>query len=516
MIRRSCRFASLPNQLIRRLAELAPRLQPELLHRAIGVYGLEDCVDLVAQVTPAQLSHLFDLDLWRPASPGLDERFDAERFGRWIEVLVEAGVELAAAKLAEMPLAQLVAGFAQHLLVFDVSAVSSYETTDGARIDYSRPVRDLVGVEIGGYHVAATREDAWDAIVAVLCALDMHHPDRFVALMRAVRSRSHSRREPDGFHSLLQNREQMMFDVAAERERRRQDRGFASPADARAFLQMSRSVKADALSPNPIARAYFRSMKTAAESQGETAASAEEYAVVAELLAEAGVTPLASPRALLTGAHDQAPPRLERLHAVMQRVCERDQVAYGERHAELAYLANVLMTGCSIQSRPFTAKEASDAAIATCNLGLEQLAAADGYLIARDLIGVFQVGWTALHEQVGMCAANALIDALIKVRTADDEMQSALNMLRIALMKQAHAGTPWRAAQSLDVIMMLDKPAWAALVALIAECPVIHAAIPARASGALTVEASAFEWISENAQIASVRGYLKALPATLA
>src|SRR6185503_8911405 len=138
--RRSGKFAGLSNQLIRRLSELAPRLRPELLHRVITVHGLEDCVDLVAQATPAQLSHVFDLDLWRPARPGLDEQFDAARFGRWIEVLVEAGAEIAAAKIAEMPLPQIVAGLAHHVRVFDHSAVASYETTDGDTWDYSRPV----------------------------------------------------------------------------------------------------------------------------------------------------------------------------------------------------------------------------------------------------------------------------------------------------------------------------------------------------------------------------------------
>ena len=39
---------------------------------------------------------------------------------------------------------------------------------------------------------------------------------------------------------------------------------------------------------------------------------------------------------------------------------ERDQVAYGERHFELAYLANVLMAGCPIQARPFTAVRSVD------------------------------------------------------------------------------------------------------------------------------------------------------------
>src|SRR6185503_4384691 len=111
--------------------------------------------------------------------------------------------------------------------------------------------------------IAALREDSWDAIVAVLVAMDTDHHEAFLRLMRAVRSRSHSRREPDGFHSLLQNRDQMMFDVSEERERRRAERGFASPADARAFLRMSRNVKPDTVVPNPIARAYSTAIEAA-------------------------------------------------------------------------------------------------------------------------------------------------------------------------------------------------------------------------------------------------------------
>ena len=36
--------------------------------------------------------------------------------------------DVAAAKLAAMPLPQIVAGLAHHVLVFDVSAVAAYET----------------------------------------------------------------------------------------------------------------------------------------------------------------------------------------------------------------------------------------------------------------------------------------------------------------------------------------------------------------------------------------------------
>ena len=459
------------------------------------------------------MSHLFDLDLWRPARPGLDEHFDAARFGLWIEVLVEAGADVAAAKLAEMPLPQIVAGLAQHVRVFDASAVATYETTDGARIDYSRPVRDLVGCEIGGYHVAATREDSWDAIVAVLLSLDMHHPERFVALMRAVRSRSHSRREADGFHSLLGNREQMMFDVTVERERRRRERGFPSPADARAFLQMSRRARVETLAPNPIARDYARSIESATDQEEAPGISAEEEVEVAEILAEAGVAPLHAPRALLESGEVQSATRMQRW---MRVVFERDQVAYGERNFELAYLANVLIAGCSIQLRPFTAREAADASVAICNLGLEQLPDSPDYLIGHDLIGAFQLGWTTLHEQACVFAAKALVGILAEVRVADTDDRAALNLLRIRLMRETEKGTPWRAADALDVLTSIDMPAWAALVALIAECPVIHRGLTASVDrGMHSVDPDAFDFISGPDQLGLIRSFISALPAIL-
>jgi len=473
------------------------------------VYGLEDCVDLVAQATPAQLAHVFDLDLWRPSRPGLDEQFDPARFGLWIEVLVEAGVEIAAAKLAAMPLNQIVTGFAQYLRVFDIGSVLEFETTDGTRRDYSGPVRGRTGVEIGGYHAAVRREDCWDAIVAVLLALESDHHDRFHELMRAVRALSYSRPEQDGFHELLDDREQMMFDVASQRERRRQQRGFASPADARAFLQMSRTVRPDTIEPNPIARAYASSIEVAGSDE-QSAVDTEDVEVTA-LLADAGIVELQAPRALL-GSGDAAASS-SRLERCMRIVFERDEVAYGDRNFELAYLANVLIAGCSIQSRPFTAKEAADASVAICNLGIEQLDEDQEYLIDHDLIGAFQIGWSTLYEQACVYSAHALIDVLATIRVFDDDVQSALNLLRIRLMRELDKGTPWRAADALDVLTSIDMPAWAALVALIAECPVIHAGLRASLDRTVrSVDPQAFEFIATTDQLATVRSFMSSLP----
>ena len=64
-----------------------------------------------------------------------------------------------------------------------------------------------------------------------------------------------------------------------------------------------------------------------------------------------------------------------RVSRASRRTCssrvDRDHAAYSMRSQELAYLANTIVAGCSIQARPFTAQEASDAAVAVCNLGLE-------------------------------------------------------------------------------------------------------------------------------------------------
>jgi hypothetical protein len=129
---------------------------------------------------------------------------------------------------------------------------------------------------------------------------------------------------------------------------------------------------------------------------------------------------------------------------------------------------------------------------------------------------VFQVGWTILYSQVCLFAANRLIDVLGEVTCNDREIQSSLDALRIDMTRQCQAGTPWRARDALDVIAILDTPAWAALLGLIDECPVVHAALGAsQGSRVRSVGASAFEFISESRQLASVREFMDALPEIL-
>src|SRR5215813_1559746 len=174
------------------LEHVVPRLRPDLLHRVIQTCGLEDCGEIVALATPEQLARIFDLDLWRAAQPGRDEQFDADRFGVWLEVLVESGAAAAAQKLAGMDVDLVIAGLAQHALVYDRAAVTPYETTDGELIDAIRVVDDGLTFDVGGYLLVARRADSWEAIVEVLTSLDAGHPDYFHQVMRGCRSLSNS------------------------------------------------------------------------------------------------------------------------------------------------------------------------------------------------------------------------------------------------------------------------------------------------------------------------------------
>ena len=98
--------------------------------------------------------------------------------------------------------------------------------------------------------------------MTLLIALDTDHRDYFHAVMRGCRRLSNSAPEIDGLDDLLDDPAQLLHDVALERECRRSQRGYLTPADARAFLELakqSRHQRPDA-SPmiNPLVAAYFR------------------------------------------------------------------------------------------------------------------------------------------------------------------------------------------------------------------------------------------------------------------
>jgi hypothetical protein len=182
----------------------------------------------------------------------------------WLEVMMESGAHVAAQKLADIDVDLATAAFAQHVLVFDPAALSPAAPMDGEEMPAVDTPDEGPSCDIGGYLVVARRSDSWDAVVAVLSSLDAEHHDYFHRVMRGCRRLSSSRPEVDGLDDLLPDNEQVMFDLAFNRERRREQQGYVTPAQARAFLQMSRQLRLGrGTTPpgNPVARAYFRALE---------------------------------------------------------------------------------------------------------------------------------------------------------------------------------------------------------------------------------------------------------------
>jgi hypothetical protein len=447
--------------------------------------------------------------------------------------MVDAGVSGAAATLAAMDVDLLAAGFVEHIRVFDYAAVAPFITIDG-EVAPGAPFADGVRSEIGGYVVIAKRVDFCDAITAVLNALADAHDAVFDRVMRGCCRLSSSRPEIDGLDDLLTTNEQAMFDVALDREARNDAQGYVTPSQARTFLQMSRRIdlRQAAVPPrDPVTGAYFRDVdaQTTTADDGESLQSLAHDAVkpdpqpspeavnaIVELLHDAGVIPRPT-RALLEARQDSRAPRLARIRAELEIAHDRDPDAYATRNAELAYLANVIAAGASIQSRPVRTEEATDAVMAICNLGLENWPArwlpSEAMLLHHDLVSVFQVGWTVLHEDVCMFAADQLIGVLATLQCIDSDIQHGIETLRKTLIRRSRSGAPWDARPAFDVLTALDTPAWAALLGLIDQLPTMHAGLGATLTGATSrIEITAFEFISENAQILQVREFMQVLP----
>ncbi len=466
------------------LSRIVPELQPRTLHRVIERCGLEDCAELVALITPEQLAQIFDLDLWR-AQPGVgDQKFDTDRFALWIAVLMQSGAAAAAEKVMGLDIELAVEGVARLARVFDAAAISDYTTLDGEPVQGR--AMDGLALEIGGYVLQIRRPAEWEAIGDLLTHLHTERSDYFHRLMRGCVGLSDGPREPDGFHELQEAAEQHTFDLARERDARREEQGYVGTAEARAFLQAARALRLDVdkPSPDPIARAYLR---------------ANGPADIVELLDEAGgFTP--RPAGLL-GAGAGAESRLSLIDAHV--------ASHPASGAELAFLANVLVAGCSLQGRPFTVREGSDGAAATCNLGLEHW---PSKWPEPDLTTAFQIGWTILQRDVCTFAATSLAGVLAGMACGDRDIQLRLDGLRRELVRHTRDGQAWRARHALEAILMLDAQAWAGLLGLIDECPVSHAALRPACK---TIEPADFDFFSATSQIEAVRRFVASLPALL-
>lgn len=514
------------------LARIVPDLEPRVLHQIVRRRGLEEAGEIVALATSEQLLRVFDLDLWRSDEAGGAERFDADRFGLWLEVLHEAGPAVAARKIAEMDFDFVTAALSEHVLVrepilrlFPVDDEPADRAEDAPLGIEGASVGDAH--EVGGYQVLARRTGSWDALLSLLVELEASHQDVFRRLMRRLaRAATELDDEDLGFLSGLGAT--LADDLAAARDERREAEGYVTPVAAAAFLSSARGLRLEALpSPPPwdhVTMVWFRDARRRAKKGREGAR--------AEGTPEAPPSPPSSPRGP-TGftkvrREKSAPPhpvprlaagkdgddRLARLRERMRHLQEHDRDLHARRMEELGFAANALVAGASLQGRRFRPAEAARAAAAVCNLGLESWPRAwlpagrseppADLLVRHDLVTLFRVGWSVLHERVSLQTARVLVETLSRLVSDDGALNEQLAGLRDALARQLEAGTPWRELDNLDVLLALDPPSWSVLVGLLDRCPIVPG-----------LTSSGFEFIAERRQVEWVHDFLRSLPGRL-
>jgi hypothetical protein len=504
------------------------------LGKLIDHVGLEDAGEIVALATTSQLKRIFDDDLWRSERPGQDETFDAHRFALWLEVMLEAGDAFAAEKLADLPEDLVTLALHKHVLVINIEelalAMADRMFDDDELTE--KALESCLCEEIDEYRIISRNHEGWDAILTVLLALDRDHHDFLGRVLEhCCQMAADFIEDNGGLYQVLTSDEMLESDVGTDREERRAEEGFIAPSSAASFLALARTTNlADILATeerDPVTRAYFRSLRTPARSgaarDGAKTCVARDTAKAAnlvEILRNAEVLPPSGPTLLLQGGADAQSAQDSGLFTqAMRELGAHAADLHGRRMQELAYLANVLAAGCSLEGRTLRPLEAASAAVATCNLGLEHLLrdkpgqdAPTSLLQRTSTDKLFRIGWRLLGQDVVLAAARAFENALVReARTESNrERARALDQGIRTLRTAIATGKPWAALGKLAALEgEVDPATLTTLGALLDECPSLRGRLSPLAGDAATKQEGRF--IATCAQLRAVQTFLAEL-----
>jgi len=482
-----------PRQLLARILEepalvsTIQSLEPRLLARLVRHIGLEDAGELAALATPQQLMEVFDEDLWSRDAAGEDETFDAARFALWLEILLESGAKLAADKVAGLDEDMLTFALCRNVLVIDIEQLARTMSAGGRSDDGDLLEKELEGYlyqEFEQFRVIAKDPRTWEPIRTVLVELDAEHTDLFLRLLeRCCDISSQYVDDNGGLYEVLSSEAMLEEDVVGQREDRRATQGYVAPSLARAFLAHARVESLETLlqsdAVDPSTRAYFRDSAARAvqPAPSDESAAPRQPAPSADwwsLLREVEIVP--TQPALLGSGGEAAELHAEPLvvNRAMRALRERDERAYAERLNELAYLSNVLLSGCAHEGRELRPVEAAQAALACCNLGAERLlghrgeAPGDARALA-DLLGtgtlvkLFRLGWHLYFAEIIVPAAERACALLARADADSDAVTPAFRALK-ALRTELAAKRPWRAAPNLTRLVEGVRPEDARIV----------------------------------------------------
>lgn len=366
------------------LAEVLPTLAPETFAALVRRVGVEDAAELVALATTEQLVEAFDEDVFVNERAGTRERFDGARFGVWLAVLLEAGDDVAARRVAELDLDFVVHALSQLVVVIDDDALR--ERTEDADPDavgrLDKVLESALTEEIDGYLLVARSHERWDDALALILALDRDHRALLERILdRLSRITDAHLDDPDALSAVLTEGESLAEDVEAAREERRAQKGHVEPQAARAFLELARGPATEA-GRDPLTHAYFRELDRSRMAPRRASAPSRPRLAAGEVHGlEEAVTTLIAEEPPRAGEAVRAHPLL----AALRALASSDASLAETRMEEIAYLANVILAGAQRGERRFRPGEATEAALATVALGAMESGGRDPETLAEVL-----------------------------------------------------------------------------------------------------------------------------------
>jgi len=359
--------------LVRTVRELpAPAFSALVRH-----VGVEDAGEIIALATTEQIVAAFDEDLFANKKPGEREVFDADRFAVWLEVLLEAGDDVAVRRVAELSQDFVVRALSSLILVLDHEALRRQMSEGSEAAVYAeKAIESSHWEEIEGYLLVSKRSAGWDATLALILAMDRDDRALLVRILDrcAALAREH-RSDLDALTTVLTSEEAIAEDVEAEREERRGKLGYVEPRAAQGFLALARMPLTSDVASLPrdaTTAAHFRDMGPRPSGVVEPGQGTAGLQGLLGTLAGLEPTVLTLPARAgdKSAASDAATPFIE----AMQLLNDGEPERYGERMEELAYLANVLVVGAKAGRRRFRHAEAAEAVLATVAFGAELVA----------------------------------------------------------------------------------------------------------------------------------------------
>jgi len=520
------------------LPAIVQRLDTRTLTKLIRYIGLEDSAPIVSLATSEQLERVLDEDLWYSEAPGQDEIFDADRFGLWLEIMEETGSEFAARKVMELDENLVTLGLCRLVWVAGLGDAALGQSEDWQPVDGCGPDKiwgSAPNHTFGSYRVIAKNQARWNAVFSLLVELNELDFDRLTRLLDRCRWISQEYiEENDSLFHVLSAEEMLAEDVSAERQERKEDRGFVTPPSAAVFLRQSRSTTLKKIIAAKImdydSRAYLKSAEAqtddAVKSQTVVKSSQKRPTEPTDLkvrqfvrtLRDADVLPASDLKMLSYDGAESWEHHLP-LAKAMRFFNQSDPDLYSQRLTELSYLSNVLIAGCEFKGSTFQPQEAAEAAFSICNLGSEYLIKQDAgshkdqpidpmtaLLKRHHLVKLFQLGWKILFEHVVLYTAKA-VSVFIhhrKEETADPDQVSEMTRMFFMLRYYILSGRPWEFAESMDYLQIfLDSETIAALTELLQEHPTLPDVICKKGRH----RRSPFIW--SHARIRTIRRFLR-------